>query len=260
MKILNYVFLLATIVVISSCSKEDKTDFDSVNHFYQNASELIIEVAYEEGATPYISSGGNNIWSFTEYNISALFEGRNRPILVSVPNQLAQMTEIPNQNKQSYNNDDIRKLAAEYKKMQSDETRGVIFLVFLDGYYFFNGSVQNNVVGVSVGKFAVAVFKPVIESIPSGLFGNSRPNVEQATVVHEIGHALGLVNNGVDMEEDHQDVQHGKHCTNEDCVMFWLNESAGDMSSFIGSGIFGNNQPKLVFGQECLNDTRNYLN
>jgi predicted Zn-dependent protease len=256
----SILLLVLALVLLNACSKDDKNEFDSVNHFYQFADELIIDVAYEQGAAPYITSGGNNVWEFTQFNISALFAGRNRPVSVSLDNQLSAMTVIPPQNKNSYTNDDIRKLAGEYKSLQSSENRGVIFLVFLDGYYNFNGSAQTNVLGVSVGKFAVAIFKPVIESIPTGLFGNSRPSVEQATVVHEIGHALGLVNNGVDMDEDHQDVQHGKHCTNEDCVMFWLNEGASDMSSFIGSGIFGNNQPKLVFGQECLNDTRNYMN
>jgi hypothetical protein len=79
-------------------------------------------------------------------------------------------------------------------------------------------------------------------------------------VVHEIGHALGLVNDGVDMVADHHDVQNGKHCTNQDCVMYWLNEGASDMTSFVTGGLFGGSEPPIVFGQKCLDDTRSFLN
>lgn len=256
----NYLLLIISLFFLSNCSKDDKNNFDTVNHFYENANQLQIEVAYEQGAQPYINVGGNNIWAFTQANISALFDGRNRPISVTVKNQLSEMTQIPNQNKNSYTNADIQKIANQYKQQSSTQNKGVVFLVFLDGYYDFTGTPEPSVVGVSVGSFVVAIFKPVIENIPTSTFSNNRPNVEQAFVVHEIGHALGLVNNGVDMEVDHQDVQHGKHCTNTNCIMYWQNEGASSMTTFTQGGLFGTSQPVIVFGQECLNDTRNYRN
>lgn len=255
-------FFIAVFIVLlaSACNKEKDSGFDKIDHLYGKASQLYIEVAYEEGAQPYTVVGGNNIWSFTERNIGSLFENRTRPISVFTERNLSEMTMIPNQNKQSYTNADILSLAAQYKQLQSDENRVVVLVLFLDGYYNFSGTPELNVVGVSAGSFVVAVFKPVIESIPTGFLSNNRHNVEQATVVHEIGHAVGLVNNGVDMEVNHQDVQNGKHCTNQQCVMYWLNEGAGDMSSFMQGGLFGTGEPRVVFGTECLNDTRKYLN
>lgn len=251
-----------TIFMVISCNKDDDsgTNKNDLDRFYQNANELLVEIAYEEGAEPYINDGSTNYWDFSEKNLEALFDGRNNPIAVNVSKQLSQMNEIPNQGKSSYTSDDIRKLANDYQVQESDADKGVVFLVFLDGYFFRDGEEQTNFLGVSVGDFVVAIFKPVIESIPTGVFNNPRPSIEQGTVVHEIGHALGLVNGGVDMVQDHHDVQNGEHCTNQDCVMYWLNEGASDMSNFVTGGLFGGNEPPIVFGQECLNDTRNYLN
>ena len=39
--------------------------------------------------------------------------------------------------------------------------------------------------------------------------------------LHEIGHVLGLVNNGTDMVVDHEDPEHPQHCDEEGCVMRW---------------------------------------
>lgn len=49
-----------------------------------------------------------------------------------------------------------------------------------------------------------------------------------STWVHEMGHLLGLVDNGVPMVEDHRDPDpsHGKHDVNEECVMHWANDRA----------------------------------
>lgn len=246
-----------------SCKEDDDAitnKFNELDHFYQNASELFIEVVYEEGAEPYINSGNANHWDFTDINISALFAGRNKPINVIIPKQLTQMKPILNQGKSSYTIDEIREIANNHQNIMSDEDRSVIFLLFLDGYINRDGEEKTNVLGVSLGNFVIAVFKPVIENISGSILSNPRPSIEQATIVHEIGHAIGLVNAGVDMVEDHHDVQNGKHCTNQDCVMFWLNEGASDMTSFVTSGLFGGNDTPIVFGQECLNDTRNYLN
>lgn len=67
--------------------------------------------------------------------------------------------------------------------------------------------------------------------------GNATPGivrrfVEQSTIVHELGHALGFVNNGVPMVTNHQDVAHGRHTTDDQCVMYYLNEGTADLIQF----------------------------
>ena len=132
----------------------------------------------------------------------------------------------------------------------------MIFVLYLDGYFNLDGQEQTNVLGISVGSFTVAIFKPVISAIQGGgvLGGDPKYQVEQATVVHEVGHAVGLVDNGVALHTDHLDEAHGKHCDNTNCVMYWANEGASGASSLFG----GASVNQLVFGQECLDDISNY--
>ena len=75
--------------------------------------------------------------------------------------------------------------------------------------------------------------------------------VEQVTLVHEFGHAIGMVNRGVPMVEDHHDTDHGAHCSNPDCVMYWTVEGA-DIVGFIQSRLLGASD--VLFGPECLAD------
>jgi len=164
------------------------------------------------------------------------------------------MTVLPAQNKSSFTQGEILELANNYQTTQSSENQAVVFVIYLDGYFNLNGQEQTNVLGISLGSFTVAIFKPVISAISGGLGGNPKYQVEQATVVHEVGHAVGLVDNGVTLHTDHLDEAHGKHCDNTNCVMYWANEGASGASSLFG----GASVSQLVFGQECLNDISHY--
>ncbi len=73
--------------------------------------------------------------------------------------------------------------------------------------------------------------------------------VEGYTLVHEIGHMLGLVNNGVPMVAWHEDLSHPAHDTNSDSVMWWkVNISA--IGPSIGDPDFAQ------FGPECIADVQ----
>ena len=83
--------------------------------------------------------------------------------------------------------------------------------------------------------------------------------IEQSTLVHEMGHALGLVNTGLPMDVAHQDTAHGPHCNNPDCVMYWLNEGASDLRGYIIRLLLpGNTRFPILFDDKCLEDSRKY--
>jgi hypothetical protein len=95
------------------------------------------------------------------------------------------------------------------------------------------------------------MFKPVIASAAS--LPNVRKFVEQSTLVHEFGHAVGLVNNGVAMVSAHQDTAHGAHDTSSACVMYYANEGASDAAQFAQRYITTGNE--VIFDSACLADT-----
>jgi hypothetical protein len=96
------------------------------------------------------------------------------------------------------------------------------------------------------------MFKPVIEGTASGRAGILSRYVEQATMIHEFGHAVGLVNNGLAMAAPHQDQANGAHCTNDSCVMYYAVEGVGGVVDFVQQYVTtGSN---VLFGEECLAD------
>ena len=95
------------------------------------------------------------------------------------------------------------------------------------------------------------MFKDVIRSTDS-LIPNTARFVEQSTLVHELGHAVGLVDNGVPLVSQHKDSAHGAHCTNESCTMYWLDEGASDAAEF--ARMYVTSGDTVIFGDECLAD------
>ena len=73
-----------------------------------------------------------------------------------------------------------------------------------------------------------------------------------------MGHALGFVNNGVTMMVNHQDVAHGAHTIDTNCVMFWQNEGRADLEAFLQQMIATENP--LLWGPEVLADAQAYSN
>jgi hypothetical protein len=71
--------------------------------------------------------------------------------------------------------------------------------------------------------------------------------------VHEVGHAVGLVNRGVPLTSDHHDAEHGAHRTNQDCVMYHANEGAAELAQFVRDAVVAGDT--IILGDECLADT-----
>ena len=218
---------------------------------------IAFEVDYMEGMEPFVGNAldGRPVWNFFENNISELFMQTKT---MQVPKELSEMEEISAQN-QNYSSDAILEIANDHRNSSlSDGNTLSLYIVFLDGYFTSDGEVNESVLGVSIGSTGViAIFKP---AITDNTFASShiRSFTEQAVLIHEAGHALGLVNNGLPLQSDHHDEEHGAHCTNQDCVMYWANEGSKDLIEFIIENGFSNTTA-IIFKDECLADAHAQL-
>lgn len=263
--------LLFTLVLLSSCAKKKddvrvaspQKSFESSVNYFSSTKRLTIEVAYESGHAPYtdtkitLSNGSPSpLWNILEENLNALYLGRNPFPIVVVPKSLSEMDELPVQGKSSWTVADLLALAKEHRNGASTETQSYFWVVFLGGHFNDGKDDQKSMVGVSLGGTTIlAIFKDVVREtgVVEGLV---QRYVEQATLVHELGHALGLVNNGLPMHAEHQDPEHGLHCKNPDCVMYWLNEGRADLVGFVGKMIRDGHV--IMFDQQCLDDARKF--
>jgi hypothetical protein len=116
-----------------------------------------------------------------------------------------------------YSAEDVRSLEAEHRTMYTDGTTLVAYFLFLDGEY----DVNANVLGIAYYNTSMAVFAEKIDDNTGGVFQASRADVEGTVAKHEFGHILGLVNNGSEMQRNHQDEENGPHCENENCLMYY---------------------------------------
>lgn len=211
-----------------------------------------IEIDYESGEAPYTGPviGFGDTFDLTIANLDRVFVGQKT---LDVPTTLGAMEDIGAIADEQITVPDAQAIAADHRQqMDTDDTK-TYYVVFVSGNFEDANGVQPGVIGVSIGTTGVIVmFKDVIESTGIPAFPNLERFVEQSTLVHELGHAIGLVNNGVPLTSAHQDADHGKHCSNDQCVMYWQNEGASAMADFAQQFAISGNS--VLFADDCLAD------
>lgn len=225
------------------------TTTECFSHF--GAKEIRVKVFYEEGAQPYTEGIGEiKIWNLLELNLKALFEGRH--ITVNVPKELSEMTKLVGQEKMSWTPTQVLELD-QNTSLPAPVGSNTFHIYFLKG----RAAENAHIIGYHItGSKVLVVFKDVITSMGLGLDQLVPRYVEQATLVHEMGHAIGLVNNGLPMVSPHQDHAHGAHCDNPNCVMYYSNEGSSSMLKFANKII--SEMSVIMFGPKCLNDARSF--
>lgn len=111
------------------------------------------------------------------------------------------------------------------------DTLGLFILVTEADYY------QDGILGVAYKNSSIALFDGIITETSGGAGRPSRETLLSAVLRHEIGHVLGLVNAGAEMQTAHQDEAHGKHCNNEQCLMYHKIQTTEVLSVLTGSTI-----------------------
>lgn len=142
--------------------------------------------------------------------------------------------EIPMQGGKLYVNDlitieKIYRTKFEKAGKNNIDTLGLFILVTEGDYYI------ENILGVAYKNTSVALFDGIISANSGGLTQPSRETLLATVLRHELGHMLGLVNTGTEMQTDHQDETHGKHCDNEQCLMYYKVQTTDVLSILAGN-------------------------
>ncbi len=138
-----------------------------------------------------------------------------------------------------------------------------IHVLFVDGHYD-GDEPGRRVLGIAWGHKSIVMFKQSLTASCNGglnalLNAATRQAVcaaaETSVLTHEIGHLLGLVDNGLAMVQPHRDPDpaHGAHDASDACVMYWAyqGEEAVDL---MREAVLGGSTSVPSFDAACLDD------
>jgi hypothetical protein len=258
----GYFLALFPLLAFMNCSTSEQAGgyaanfpFSTSARYFQSAPALEVEVHYEPGVEPFTGNTlqGRPYWGVLQENLAAIFQYRAAPPALTVPKTLADMHAMPALNKTEWTAADLMALHAQYKLSEPSADTARFYVFFVKGNYNDGSGPQAGVIGLNVGGTPVlAIFKEVIQSNVSNPNGPAAKFVEQSTLVHEMGHALGFVDMGVPKQSNHVDTAHPGHTLNSDCVMYWLNEGVSDLQAFVQKYLLS--QSVVMWGPEVLQD------
>jgi hypothetical protein len=216
----------------------------AVSVFDPAITKVVVEIDYETNQQPFTGPiiGFGDTFEPTQTNIDRLFAGKKA---LAIPRTLDLMQDVGAVADEELTVDDILALATQHRNVHNADASRSYYVIFVSGHFADGNGVQAGVLGVSIGD-TIAMFKDVINSTNVPLAPNVVRYVEQSTLIHELAHSIGLTDNGVAMVAPHKDAQHGAHCNNPDCVMFWQNDGSNDAARFA--------QQKLLTGSSQLFD------
>jgi hypothetical protein len=220
--------------------------------FAPEVTRVVVEIDFETGQAPYTGPllGFGDTFDLTIENVDRLFSGKKT---LTVPRALPEMEDVGAIGDEELTTADLLALADRHRSGRDEGDTKTYYVLFVSGHFADGEGVQPNVLGVNLGDTGVvAMFKDVIRSTTAAAFPNLVRLVEQMTLVHELAHAIGLVDTGVPATSDHVDTAHGAHCTSDRCVMYYLNEGASDAAKFARQVITTDN--KIMFDAACLAD------
>jgi hypothetical protein len=151
---------------------------------------------------------------------------------------------------------ELQELAGDTFDLDTDAQTTSFHTLWVDGHSDRDGD-GGRILGLQFGRHIV-LFKETIEDVCTGAatLPTQEPQVcratERAIWIHEIGHAIGLVDNGLPMAADHKDPDRGAHSDNDDCIMYWAYQG-GSLGDRVFESLFGD-QPTLGFDEYCLAD------
>lgn len=212
------VFAVLLCILFYSCSDSSVTDTETEFNYEHEKNPgssavdflsdeqftgLVVEIDYMEGHAP-TEQALDNLQTFLQERLN------KTSITILDP------TEIPPGGQQSYTANEVRGLEKEHRNEYSDENALAAYFIFLDGEYD-----TSNVLGIAYYNTSMALFGETIRSVSGGVGQPSRRMIETTVMQHEVGHLLGLVDNGIEMQDEHKDHGNGSHCDNDSCLMYY---------------------------------------
>ncbi|MFT7442913.1 MAG: hypothetical protein ACI9Q3_001290 [Maribacter sp.] len=255
---MKYIILKVVLVCILliSCTSETVDTIDAGNNGNTNVStnrqptgssandllsadsfkKMIVEVAYIDGFKPSTTAKNN----FKNFINNTTFKPEGVEFIEK---------QIPSKGKSVYTLDELVAIEKEFRTQYNTSTTIAVWVLFINGKSSKDNN-QGSILGSAYWNTSFVIYEETIHGLSDSAFEPERSLLESSVIHHEFGHILGLTNLGSDLQSDHEDAAHPKHCIKEDCLMYWAAESSQGISNMISGG----KVPKL--DAQCLADLK----
>lgn len=207
-------------------------DLLSANTF----KKVVIEIAYIEGFEP--TETAKNI--FKNFIENRTYKPEGIEFITK---------EIPSTAKTVYTLNEIVDIEKEHRTTYNTNTTIAVWILFVNGKSSRDTS-SASILGSAYWNTSFVIYEETIQGLSDSAFEPERSLLESSVMNHEFGHILGLTNLGTNLQSDHEDVNHPKHCNEENCLMYWSAET----SQGIGNLFSGGQTPRL--DAQCLADLK----
>ncbi|AKK71363.1 hypothetical protein OK18_00775 [Chryseobacterium gallinarum] len=144
--------------------------------------------------------------------------------------------EIAGATSASLSVEDIRSIENSSRTAFTNGSTMAVSIIYTNGQYYANAST----LGIAYRNTSIALLGKIIHDHSGGFGQVSRTKLEATVLEHELGHLLGLVDLGSQMQVNHKDAANGNHCDNKNCLMYYASETT-DILGFLNT----NNIPQL---------------
>lgn len=185
-----------------------KTTGDSANEILSNNTfdKLLIEIAYVAGFRPTSTAMTDFVSFLKQHSFKQDIE--------------VVYKELPSPNEEKLTLDEIFDLEKENRTIYNDGSTLAIYIYFADASSEDDKEEEELVtLGAVYLNTSMVIYEETIRTLASKSTLVSVGDVETATLNHEFGHLLGLVDLGSIPVNNHEDVDAENHCNVEGCLM-----------------------------------------
>lgn len=144
-------------------------------------------------------------------------------------------TSIPAEPDHKYTEQEIQDLESKHRSHHTGGDTAALYVVYVAGGNVAD-SGQSSVLGEAYRGTSIAMFKGNVKATSSSGAISTKPSelcVERAVVIHEFGHAAGLVNLGTPMQTPHEDSSHPGHSSDQNSVMYWAVDGSASLLNLL---------------------------
>lgn len=175
-------------------------------------TSLLVEVDVAEGVAPTDAS--------LDTVLTRLLQRCNKPAGITFAGSPRLDDTIPaSELRQTYTVSDLLALRTSHQDATTQGTIARLYILYLNGSF----DPVADALGVSFNADAIAIFRDrLVDALgPWGSNATVVKEFEEAVLVHEAGHVMGLVNAPLPMVSAHEDTANRAHDVNPDCVMYF---------------------------------------